>query len=268
MATDVYVWNVTSAYNDATIEWGMLAHDAWHTGAHGDQIPPIAEAFPKGGIIASPAAVTLAANEPASIYYTTDGSIPTNASNLYTVPLVIAHSTVLTFLPVDAAGNQGVARVEIYLADFDSDGILSEEDNCPLTPNGPLGGTCTAGSADKIARPCMEDVGCGLNGFCSVNQEDTYPPEGDGIGDACFICEPDFDLDNDVDGSDAATFKEDFGRSLFKRRCIADDPCHGDFSCDGDVDGSDATLFKQDFGRSQWQKPCPLSEEGEWCLYP
>jgi len=152
--------------------------------------------------------------------------------------------------------------------DKDSDGTCGDVDNCPTTPNGPLAGTCTAGFTDKLARPCMGDAECGLNGFCSMNQEDTYPPSGDRIGDACSICEADLDFDGDVDGSDASTFKADFGRSLFKRRCITDDPCNGDFSCDRDVDGTDATVFKQDFGRSQFQNPCPVYEEGEWCVYP
>ena len=51
-----------------------------------------------------------------------------------------------------------------------------------------------------------------------MNQEDTYPPQGNGIGDACD-CEGDFDCDGDCDGTDAATFKVDFGRSTFNNPC-------------------------------------------------
>jgi hypothetical protein len=32
--------------------------------------------------------------------------------------------------------------------------------------------------------------------------------------------------------------------------------CTGDFDCDGDCDGTDASTFKTDFGRSQFQNPC------------
>ena len=69
------------------------------------------------------------------------------------------------------------------------------------------------GNSFTIGRPCMDDDECGIDGFCSMNQEDTYPPESNGIGDACFLCESDFDYDSDVDGTDTALFKEDFGRS-------------------------------------------------------
>jgi hypothetical protein len=96
---------------------------------------------------------------------------------------------------------------------------------------------------------------------------DSYLPQGNGIGDACD-CEGDFACDGDVDGSDASTFKADFGRSVIEHPCIADDPCDGDFFCDGDVDGGDASNFKQDFGRSVIQNPCPVCAAGlEWCSY-
>ena len=118
--------------------------------------------------------------------------------------------------------------------DFDCDGFVTEEDNCP-----------------DIANPC---------------QEDTYPPQGNEIGDACD-CEGNFDCDEDCDGSDAATFKIDFGRSSFNNPCEGGDLCNGDFDCDNDCDGTDAALFKQDFGRSQYNDPCPACETGMWCLY-
>ena len=102
-----------------------------------------------------------------------------------------------------------------------------------------------------------------------MNQEDSYPPNGNGIGDACE-CEGNFNcsLDQDVDGSDAALFKGDFGRSTMVHPCIVGDTCNGDFTCDGDVDGTDASLFKSDFGRSSMQNPCPVcGVVGEWCEY-
>ena len=49
-------------------------------------------------------------------------------------------------------------------------------------------------------------------------QEDDYPLGGNGIGEACE-CEGDFDEDGDCDGTDAATFKADFGRSSFNNPC-------------------------------------------------
>jgi hypothetical protein len=80
-------------------------------------------------------------------------------------------------------------------------------------------------------------------------------------------CEGDFDRDNDVDGSDASEFKQDFGRSTFANPCESGNPCQGDFDCDGDADGTDASLFKADFGRSQFSSPCPICAVEEWCSY-
>jgi hypothetical protein len=117
--------------------------------------------------------------------------------------------------------------------DDDNDGTEDTADNCPINVN-PL-------------------------------QEDTYPPGGNGIGDACD-CEGNFDCDEDCDGTDAAKFKVDFGRSSFENPCEAGNPCNGNFDCDGDCDGTDAALFKSDFGRSSFQHPCPTCEVGEWCV--
>jgi hypothetical protein len=98
-------------------------------------------------------------------------------------------------------------------------------------------------------------------------QDDTLPPQGNGLGDACD-CEGNFDCDGDVDGSDASDFKDDFGRSMFLNPCTNPIPCNGDFDCDSDVDGTDARVFKEDFGRSMFQDPCPSCVQGTWCSYP
>jgi hypothetical protein len=97
-------------------------------------------------------------------------------------------------------------------------------------------------------------------------QEDTLPPQGNGVGDACE-CEGDFSCDGDVDGSDASMFKFHFGRSISHYQCSSLDPCRGDFACDGDVDGTDAILFKSDFGRNAFNSPCAGCVMEEWCAY-
>ena len=103
----------------------------------------------------------------------------------------------------------------------------------------------------------MINADCGDSGFCSSNQEDTYPPGGDSFGDACSICESDFECDEDVDGSDATLFKNDFGRRNFNNPCENDNACNGDFDCDGDCDGTDVAKFKEDFGRTHSTNPAP-----------
>ena len=171
--------------------------------------------------------------------------------------------------------------------DLDDDCRIDCIDNCPSTLNGLDLGTCTKGT---IAQPCTSDGECGSGGLCSMQNEDTdrdffgdvcdncpninnptqqdfYPPQGNGIGDACD-CESDFDCDGDVDGTDAQSFKLYFGRNLLAIPCDEVNPCRGDFDCDQDCDGTDASLFKLDFGRSQFNDPCPVCEVGEWCVYP
>ena len=99
--------------------------------------------------------------------------------------------------------------------DSDQDGISDNGDNCPDHPNGPNLGTCIHGALGEI---CTDNGECGPGGFCSMNQEDDFPPGGNGIGEACE-CEGNFDFDQDVDGTDAARFKSDFGRSAFSNPC-------------------------------------------------
>lgn len=146
--------------------------------------------------------------------------------------------------------------------------FCSGSDNCVYTPNGPVLGSCTTGFSTLLDRDvCTVHSECGTGGYCSMAQEDSCPPQTNGLGDACD-CEGDFDCDGDCDGTDAANFKTDFGRSGFNRPCITSDPCNGDFECDTDVDGTDAALFKSDFGRSSFLDPCPACEMGAWCVYP
>ena len=51
------------------------------------------------------------------------------------------------------------------------------------------------------------------------------------------------------------------------RPCANGDPCNGDFDCDVDVDGTDAAKFKEDFGRSPFFNPCPSCPTDPWCGY-
>ena len=124
--------------------------------------------------------------------------------------------------------------IDIY-SDFDEDGIPYLDDNCPNTSN--------------------------------PDQWDTYPPEGNGIGDACD-CECDFTCDGDVDATDVTSFLGDFGRSTFFNPCTNEEPCNGDFDCNVNVDADDVTKFLEDFGRSQFFNPCPKCTPGTWCVYP
>jgi hypothetical protein len=66
--------------------------------------------------------------------------------------------------------------------DREFDGLGDVCDNCAAAPNGPGGGTCTAGDSATRGRGCANDAECGAGGFCSGAQQDG---DGDGVGDAC-----------------------------------------------------------------------------------
>jgi len=172
--------------------------------------------------------------------------------------------------------------------DIDGDGELDTADNCPSVPNGSSEGTCISG-AEYRGVACTIHADCGIGGFCSLNQEDsdsdevgdvcdncpgignqnqedTYPPQGNGIGDACE-CEADFDCDGDVDAEDVTTFLDDFGRNQYNNPCEIENPCNGDFECDSDVDATDVTKFLEDFGRNQYNDQCPACKAWDWCVY-
>ena len=147
----------------------------------------------------------------------------------------IYHSPPVEFdLSGDGVTSIGGVGGSYFQSEYDLDGIPDGEDNCPTIYN--------------------------------PEQEDLYPPQGNNIGDACD-CEGDFGCDGDCDGTDAATFKVDFGRSAFEDPCDEVNSCNGDFDCDKDCDGTDAALFKTDFGRSTFNNPCPVCTVGVWCSY-
>ena len=109
-----------------------------------DTTPPVTSADPPGGTYDSPQTVTLSADEPATIYYTLDGSDPTTGSSVYTSPILIQTDTVLKFFGVDQSGNEeSPSHTEQYIIislpsefhfDFDHGGYVVTEPGFTSTP--------------------------------------------------------------------------------------------------------------------------------------
>lgn len=80
-------------------------------------VPPSAPSISlRSGIYFKPQSVTLSdSTKGASIYYTTNGTIPTAKSTLYTGPVTISKNTILTAVAIDKSGNKSKAVYSIYI---------------------------------------------------------------------------------------------------------------------------------------------------------
>lgn len=83
-----------------------------------DTTPPVVSATPGTGVYAGAVSVELAATEPATIYYTTNGSAPTTASSVYAAPIQLGSPATavlsLAFMAVDQAGNASAVQTVNY----------------------------------------------------------------------------------------------------------------------------------------------------------
>jgi peptidoglycan/xylan/chitin deacetylase (PgdA/CDA1 family) len=93
-----------------------------------DSVPPTVTATPAGGAYTMPVTVTLAANEPATIYYTTNGDSPNTSSSVYTSPIQISNTTTLKFFGMDTVGNVGPILNETYTVSVSSFPITQMSD--------------------------------------------------------------------------------------------------------------------------------------------
>ena len=104
---------VSAQFRDAA---GNVSAVASHTIVL-DTTPPSVTAAPGADTYTGPQAVVLTANEPATIYYTMDGSTPTtaSASGPSPVTVTVSQSATLRYFGVDAAGNAGVVDSQTYV---------------------------------------------------------------------------------------------------------------------------------------------------------
>jgi nitrate reductase cytochrome c-type subunit len=92
----------------------LLAAPALAAKPGSDTTPPVTTATPPGGTFGSAITVSLTVDEPATIYYTTDGSNPSTQSTVFTDALNIAQTTTLKFFAKDIANNSEAVKTEIY----------------------------------------------------------------------------------------------------------------------------------------------------------
>ncbi len=78
----------------------------------------------KGGLYNTSQLINFVLSEPATIYYTTDGSTPTFNSSRYYAPFKISTNTVLKFFAIDLSGNPSAIYTEKYVIDTQSPTIV------------------------------------------------------------------------------------------------------------------------------------------------
>ena len=79
-----------------------------------DHIPPTVTVTPPGGSYTSAQTVTLATDETADIFFTTDGSDPTVDSTPYNASIEISEDAILKFIAGDMAGNLSAVITQTY----------------------------------------------------------------------------------------------------------------------------------------------------------
>ena len=90
-----------------------------------DKTAPTAGANLNSGLYNTNKVVTLSMSEKGTIYYTTNGAMPTTASKKYTGPITITSTTNLKFIAVDLAGNKSPVYAKIYTIDKTAPKITS-----------------------------------------------------------------------------------------------------------------------------------------------
>lgn len=82
-----------------------------------DDLAPTITSNPPRGYYNTTQSVTLTPSESATIYYTTDGAQPTEASNVYSSPISIPTTTTLKYFAKDLAGNISQTYTDNYIID-------------------------------------------------------------------------------------------------------------------------------------------------------
>jgi hypothetical protein len=95
----------------------LTAHFTSPPPADEDTVAPTVTATPTGGIYSSTQSIILTANEPATIYYTTNGNTPTTSSPTYSSAVSISSTTTLKYFAKDTVGNVSPVVTQTYTID-------------------------------------------------------------------------------------------------------------------------------------------------------
>ena len=90
-----------------------------------DTVPPTAGVNVPGGLYNTNKVITLSLSKLGTIYYTTDGSMPTTASRQYVSPIAVSSTTTLKFIAVDTAGNTSPVYAQTYTIDKIAPKVIS-----------------------------------------------------------------------------------------------------------------------------------------------
>jgi hypothetical protein len=213
-----------------------------------DRTPPTVAASPPGGSFTAAQSVRLSAGEPAEIYYTLDGSLPTEDSELYAGAVTLARSATLRFMALDAAGNRSPTVTENYL-------ITPQTNQAPLADAGGdfslrLGETAEldgTGSHDPDGGPQPLTFAWRFVELPAQSTLSDADIESAGTAAASFVPDAagDYVLELAVDDG------RDISRAEVVVTCLALNP--GDLNRDGKVDAADYAVFKASLGRCSGQ---------------
>lgn len=144
---------------------------AYSAGITLDTIPPVTTATPAGGIYNAAQSVTLAANKAATIYYTTNGTIPTTGSPVYGGPITIAETTTLLFFAVDSAGNSEAITSTTYTIDTEAPVLsLSTLPDGSYTNNTTLNISGTVTDDNEVQGVSINDTAVPINADGTFSQ--------------------------------------------------------------------------------------------------
>ncbi|WP_232278979.1 chitobiase/beta-hexosaminidase C-terminal domain-containing protein [Geotalea uraniireducens] len=139
-------------FKDTVGNWSTAVGDAIVF----DTTAPTTTASPTGGTYTTSLSVTLMCNDGTGggcdkIYYTTDGTIPTTSSSVYSAPIPMSEPTTLKFLAIDLAGYSEAVKTQTYTIDT-------------MRPTGSVsingGANYTNASTVTLTLSCTDNSGC------------------------------------------------------------------------------------------------------------